>query len=75
MRKCLLACLAMAVCSRAADDADSSPAPQPAKVGGITIQGNFRTRVENWNWFQGDGANNAYTYLGSLLRLSLSQSR
>jgi hypothetical protein len=63
-----------AVC-QAAEDAPASAAPQPVKVGGITVQGNFRTRFEDWNWFQGDGANNAYAYSGSLLRLSLSQSR
>jgi hypothetical protein len=51
------------------------PAPQPLKIGGITIQGNFRARVEDWNWFQGDGANNSYAYSGNLFRLSLSQSR
>ena len=43
---------------------------------GITIQGNFRTRVEDWSWFQGDGgANNAYAFSGNLLRLAISQLR
>jgi hypothetical protein len=60
----------IAVCAAAAADA-----PAPVKIGGVTVQGNFRTRVEDWSWFQGDGANNAYAYSGTLLRLSLSQSR
>src|SRR5215831_9012875 len=46
----------------------------PVKIGEVTISGSLRTRVESWNWFEGS-ANNDYTYPGSILRLSLSESR
>jgi len=46
---------------------------EPFKIGDITISGSLRTRVESWDWFQGN-ANNDYTFPGSILRVSLSQS-
>ncbi len=46
---------------------------EPIRIGSVTLSGTFRTRVESWNWFEGNAQNN-YTYLGSLLRFSLSQS-
>ena len=49
-------------------------APQPLKIGDIVVSGSFRTRMESWDWFQGE-ANNDYTFLGSILRVSLSQSK
>jgi hypothetical protein len=49
-------------------------APAPLKLGSITISGSLRSRFESWDWFQGD-ANNDYRYLGSLLRVSLSQAK
>ncbi|HJT89242.1 MAG TPA: alginate export family protein [Bryobacteraceae bacterium] len=51
------------------------PAPQPIRIGNITVQGSFRTRAEDWNWFQADTANNSYAYSGNLFRISFSQSR
>src|SRR6266568_6956177 len=50
-----------------------SAAAQPFKLGGITVSGSLRTRVESWGWFQGS-ANNDYTFPGSIARLSLSHS-
>jgi hypothetical protein len=50
-----------------------SAADQPLKIGDVTVSGSLRTRVESWDWFQG-GANNDYTFPGSIARLSLSQS-
>ena len=44
---------------------------QPLKLGDITVSGSWRTRVESWDWFQGN-ANNDYTFPGSIARLSLS---
>ncbi len=44
------------------------------KIGDVAISGSLRTRVESWDWFKGS-ANNDYTYPGSILRLSLSESR
>jgi len=46
----------------------------PLKLGDITVSGSLRTRVESWDWFQGN-ANNDYTFPGSIARMSLSQSK
>src|SRR5690242_9745205 len=59
-------------CSVSAARAQSAE-PQPLKMGGVTVSGSLRTRVESWDWFQGS-ANNQYTFPGSILRVSLSQS-
>ena len=48
--------------------------PTPATVGGITISGSLRTRVESWNWF-GDAAGGDYLFTGSLVRVAASESR
>ncbi len=48
-------------------------AADPLKIGDVTISGSLRTRVESWDWFQGN-ANNLYSFPGSILRVSLSQS-
>jgi hypothetical protein len=47
---------------------------QPIKLGDLILSGSLRTRMESWDWFEGN-ANNDYTFLGSLLRVSLTQSR
>jgi len=47
---------------------------QPIKIGDLILSGSLRTRMESWDWFEGN-ANNDYTFLGSLLRVSLTQSR
>jgi hypothetical protein len=46
---------------------------QPLKIGYVTVSGSLRTRIESWDWFQGN-ANNDYTFPGSIARLSLSNS-
>jgi hypothetical protein len=48
-------------------------APEPLKIGDVTVTGSLRTRIESWNWFQG-AANSDYTYPGSIARISLSES-
>ena len=48
-------------------------APEPLKVGPVTVSGSLRLRMESWDWFSG-AADNNYTYLGSLFRVSLRQS-
>ena len=70
MIKSFASILVVATLSWAADDP-----PAPLKIGDITVQGSFRTRVEDWNWFKADNGGNSYAYSGNLLRLSLSQSR
>ena len=43
------------------------------KFGPVAVQGSIRSRLEMWDWFQGDG-DNAYVYSGNLLRLGFSQT-
>lgn len=77
MSKCVW--ISMLAVSLWAADGDNPPpappAPQPLKIGGVTVSGNFRARLEDWSFFQGDGANNNYAYSGNLFRLAFSQSR
>jgi hypothetical protein len=46
-------------------------APEPLKIGAVTVQGNIRTRIEGWRWFEGQ-ANSDYVFSGSFLRLMFS---
>jgi hypothetical protein len=66
----LLAFLALPAGARA-----QAPASSPHKLGGMTVQGSFRTRAEAWDWFRGDAGDNTYAFSGSILRVALSQSR
>jgi len=50
-----------------------SASPPQLKIGDVTVSGSLRTRVESWDWFQG-GANNGYTFPGSLFRFSLART-
>lgn len=52
----------------------SQTAPTPVQVGGVTISGSLRSRVEAWNWF-GAAPGGDYTFTGSLARVGASQSR
>ena len=56
-------------------DAGAQTAGAPAIAFGnhIVLSGSLRTRIEAWNWFEGD-ADGDYTFSGSLIRLGLSQS-
>jgi hypothetical protein len=44
-------------------------APEPLKLGPVTVQGSLRTRLEGWGWFEGQ-ANSDYAFSGSALRLT-----
>jgi len=41
-----------------------------AKVGGFSISGYLRSRVENYNWFRTPGFNDSYVFTGHQLRLA-----
>ncbi|MCZ2148801.1 MAG: alginate export family protein [Bryobacterales bacterium] len=47
---------------------------EPLKIGDVTVQGSFRSRLEGWDWFEGQ-AGNSYAFSGNILRLSFSQSK
>ena len=46
---------------------------KPVTIGTVAVTTDFRTRVESWDWFNGQSKDDAYTYSGSLLRLGFSQ--
>lgn len=50
-----------------------SAAPRLLEIDGITVSSSLRTRIEFWDWFQGN-ANSDYTFPDSMARLSLSKS-
>lgn len=43
----------------------------PIKWGNVTVSGSIRTRLEAWDWMEGNG-NSGYAYSGNLFKLSLS---
>ena len=49
----------------------AAPAATPVQIGGITVAGSLRTRLESWDWFGGT-ANGTYSYPGSLIRICVS---
>ena len=49
-------------------------ASQPITVGSAVVSGSLRSRTYAWNWF-GDTAGGDYAYPGSLLRVSVAQSK
>lgn len=48
--------------------------PEPLKLGSVTVSGSFRTRLEMWDFFAGNG-DNQYAYSGNVFKLSFAQSR
>ncbi len=53
----------------------NSDAPQASvlKIGSIEISGNWRVRVEGWDWFEGNSGQNSYAFPHSLLRVAVGQ--
>lgn len=56
---------------RAQKPADAQK-PSPS---GVRFSGSLRVRSESWDWFDSSSANPDYTFVASLLRLSLRQER
>lgn len=57
----------------AATAASGQGAPEPMKIGSVTVSGSLRTRLEAWDWFDGN-ANDSYAFSGNIFRLSFSQN-
>ena len=51
----------------------SAPGIAPLKLGGVTVSGSLRARVESWDWFGGSAAG-LYTYPASLFRVGLNRT-
>ena len=73
MTRPLTATAALAIVLVAAPS-PAQPPPNPDEPKAVRVSGSLRSRVESWSWFQGN-ANADYTYVGSLLRLSLVGSK
>ena len=65
--------LLLAAITLSAEYVQAQAPPQPVKIGPVTLTGNFRSRVETWDWFKDGAAENTYAFSGSLLRLSFGQ--
>ena len=52
----------------------AAQAPTPIDIGGVTVSGTVRTRVESWDWF-GNSPNGTYTYPGTLVRVAVGQTQ
>ncbi len=49
-------------------------APEPVKLGDVTVSGSIRSRIEAWDWFEAD-ANNDYAFSGTFMRLGFGQQK
>lgn len=43
------------------------------KLGPLEISGNWRVRMEGWDWFEGNSGQNSYAFPHSLLRVAIRQ--
>lgn len=50
-------------------------APEPVKLGDVTVSGTLRSRIYAWDWFQPSSGENQYAYSGNLLRLNFAEKR
>src|SRR5215467_10106868 len=54
-------------------NAQTTPAaPQPLKLGDVTVTGTLRARGYAWDWFKPTAGNNEYQYSGNILRFNLA---
>jgi len=73
-----LLCAALAQSGAAQAQSSSAAKPDPPaasdlKLGPIKISGDWRVRVEGWDWFEPNTGENAYVFPHSLLRIAISQ--
>ncbi|PYP84796.1 MAG: hypothetical protein DMF61_18625 [Blastocatellia bacterium AA13] len=59
--------------SRSLTQSKSTSSYQPIRLGGVTLSGNLRVRIESWDWFDTPAADGNYTFGAAQLRLSLSK--
>jgi len=54
--------------------AAAQQAADPVRIGDVAVSVSFRTRLEAWNWFDGD-ANDDYVFSSSLARVSFRRAQ
>lgn len=59
--------------SRPQTQSKATSSYQPIRLGGVTLSGNLRVRIESWDWFNTPAADGNYTFGAAQLRLSLSK--
>src|SRR5215471_1501728 len=67
--------LTRSVCIFLCAAALQAQAPDPIKLGDLTVSASLLSRVYFWDWFQPASGENNYQYSGNLLRLGLSENR
>jgi hypothetical protein len=50
-----------------------APTPSTVKLGPLDVSLNWRSRLESWDWFEGNTGNSNYAFGHSLLRVGLGQ--
>src|SRR5579872_2472430 len=75
MPRIALPALSFLLALTAAAQTAAPTAPDPIKIGGVTVTGSLRSRLYVWDWFEPAAGNNNYAYSGNILRFSFSQSR
>jgi len=74
----VLLCSALGWSSAVQGQSQSQSQSDPAqasgyKLGPLDISGNWRVRVEGWDWFEGNSGENSYAFPHSLLRVAIGQ--
>jgi len=64
-----------ATTSRPSVTSKSATSAAPIKLGSVTLSGSLRLRMESWDWFETQNADNAYTFGAATLRVALGQQR
>lgn len=76
----VVVCVVLICAASTWGQSSSPPKPDAAqadslKLGPLEISGNWRVRVEGWDWFEGNSGQNSYAFPHSLLRIAIGQQR
>lgn len=75
MRYLSFALFALAAAGACGQSAAAAGAPDPIKIGDVTVTSSLRSRLYGWDWFEPTAGQNSYVYSGNLMRVGLSQTR
>lgn len=74
MPRIALPALSFLLAVTAAAQGPASTAPDPIKIGGVTVTASLRSRLYVWDWFEPASGNNLYDYSGNILRIGFSRN-